>query len=206
MASNTPHKSRRQGPVHDNFLEALRDLGKDFASDATTQVKQAFSADLPQSFGLSGTLNPNESLSLSQIEQAENRGKQQAEAAFTRQLEGLRQQQETYSRQKQAEIRQQIQLLKQEILAFAKTAGDFASEVQKATSQMPSSPGVYHKNFYIHLKSVISGLRQKVESSRQWLAAANTRASKRGYYWGQVGKSGAKYMLSSERYMVTSTG
>jgi len=187
-------KSKRNAVVHDNFLEALRDLGKGVVDEVKTQAKQIVASDLPESFGISGSgvLNPNESVSLSQLQSAESRGEQQAESRFRQQLAELQRQQEAFASRQTAEIRQQILALKQ--------------EVQKATAQIPSRPGIYHKNFFIHLREVIMTLRKRVESSRNWLATANARAGKRGFYWGQVSKSGTKYMLSSERYMVMSTG
>ena len=201
-------KSKRNAVVHDNFLEALRDLGKGVVDEVKTQAKQIVASDLPESFGISGSgvLNPNESVSLSQLQSAESRGEQQAESRFRQQLAELQRQQEAFASRQTAEIRQQILALKQEIQTFAKSAGEFAQEVQKATAQIPSRPGIYHKNFFIHLREVIMTLRKRVESSRNWLATANARAGKRGFYWGQISKSGTKYMLSSERYMVMSTG
>lgn len=200
------NRSKVQSP--ENFLEALRSLGKSAVSEVKSQAKKAVTSDIPESFGLSasGQLHPNESLSLSDIRSAEDRGREEAESQFARRLH--QQREADYSRllKHEAEARQQITVIREEILKLAKSMGDFAQEVQVATMQAPVNPGLYHKNFYSHLKSVISTLRMKVESSKNWLAATNGRAKKQGFYWNQVGKSGTKYMLSSERYMVTSTG
>ena len=66
-------KSKKPAPVNDNFLEALRDLSKGVVDDARTQLHQAVTSDVRSSFGLdsSGTLNPNEQVSINQLQKAE---------------------------------------------------------------------------------------------------------------------------------------
>jgi len=192
----------------ENFLEALRSLGKSAVSEVTTQTKKAVFSDVPESFGIttSGTLNPNESLNMDQVKDAERNGYRQAESEFASRLHQMREQEHSRLLQAEAASKQQIQSVLMEIRQLAKSMGDFSQEVQVAVAQAPVNPGIYHKNFFAHLKTVIASLRIKVESSSNWLAAANNRAGKKGFYWSQVSKSGTKYMLSSERYMVTSTG
>jgi len=207
--SNTPKSGNRtkvQSP--ENFLEALRSLGSGAVSDFKTQAKAAITQDIPESFGIStsGTLSPNESLPISQMQRAEERGYSQAESEFTQRLSQMRQEERQQLIRSEREAKQQIDSIRQEIRSLVKTMGDFAQEIQVATMQTTVNPGVYHKNFYIHLKTIIVALRQKAESSKNWLAASNHRAKKKGFYWSQVKSSGTKYMLSSERYMVTSTG
>lgn len=201
------NKTKRPAPNSENFLEALRGLRNDMFSDVKTQVRQAVTSDISEAFGLtpSGELRPQESISLSQM-QPEQKTDTQMEMRIRANLAELTRQQEAFTTRQQAEIRSQIEAIKQEVVAFVKTAGEFTQELQVATMQLPAAPGKYHRNFFIHLRQVISSLRQKVESSRNWLAAANARSNKRGYYWGQVKSSGTKYMLSGERYMVMSTG
>ena len=104
------------------------------------------------------------------------------------------------------ETKHQITALLQEIQLLAKTTGLMAQEVQVATMQAVVNPGVYHRTFFEQLRTFIKDIRAKVTESRNWLATHSARSSKKNYYWGQVGASGSKFMLSSERYMVTSTG
>lgn len=193
-----------------NFLEALKDLGRESVSEAKIQVRQIVSQDLPEAFGLaqpaSGTIRPNESVSISDLQQAESRGEKKAEARFQARLRQI-QEEETSLRQKQeSQLRQTIQSIQSEIKSLAKSAGSLAHEVEIAAAQAPANPGVYHLSFFQQLKSLIVTLRRRVEDSSHWLAVTNSRAKRKSYYWGQVGKSGTKFMLSSERYMVTSTG
>lgn len=205
--SNKPSRKKIESP--ENFLEALRDLGKSTVSEISSQAKTAFTQDIPEAFGLGssgGTLQPNESFNLSELKQAENRGFKKAESQFGNRLSEMRQMERSRLLKEESEAKKQIQAIREDIANLAKSMGDFAQEIQIATMQAPTNPGVYHKNFYAHLRSVIRSLQTRVESSKNWLASSNSRAAKKGFYWSQVKSSGTKFMLSSERYMVTSTG
>jgi hypothetical protein len=193
-------KQRRSAPA--NFLEALRDLSKGAIDEAKIHVSQAITQDIPTSFGMSGTLEPNKSFSLSEIQSAEKRGEHRAEVRSNFRL------QEERSRwlKSENEAKAQINSIQEEIQMMAKSVGELAHEVEVASFQAPANPGVYHQNFFNQLRSYIRALRLKAQESKNWLSTQNSRASKRSYYWGQVKSSGTKFMLSQERYMVTSTG
>jgi hypothetical protein len=204
--------SSRPKRAPNNFLEALRELGQDTVSEAKIQVKKIVTSDIPQSLGISGsgTLKPNESVSMEQIRQAEMageaRGESKAQAQFNRRMAEVHEEERRFLQQRETQNKQQILSIQQEIKLMARTVGEFNREVEIATTRAVVNPGVYHKNFFEHLRVFIATMRQRVESSKHWLATSNSRAKKQGFYWGQVKKSGTKYMLSSERYMVTSTG
>ncbi len=203
MAASSNHRSvRRPVRAPDSFLEALQELGKGVVSEAKIQVSNIVTQDIPQSFGFSGDLQPNQPVSLDALKQAESAGERKAEARFNNRLQKERL---LYLRSEQ-ETKQQITSLLQEIQMLAKTTGQMAHEVQIATMQAVVNPGVYHRSFFEQLRTFIKAIRAKVQESRNWLATHSQRASKRSYYWGQVGASGSKFLLSSERYMVTSTG
>ena len=89
---------------------------------------------------------------------------------------------------------------------MAKSIGELGKEVQVATMQSVVNPGNYHRNFFETLRNLIQTLRLKVTESRNWVAASNARAKQKKGYWAQAKTSGTKFTLSSERYMVTSTG
>jgi hypothetical protein len=191
-----------------NFLEALQNLGKEVISDVNNQAAQVFSNDLPDSFGFGqpahqNQLNRNESFSMDDVLAAEKRGEQNAGRLFSQQREEDR----VLAARREQQAQAQIKSLQEEIQMLAKSLGEFGREAQIAALQSPINPGVYHKNFFEQLKSFIKTMRQRIQESRHWLATQNSRAQKRkGFYWGNVQKSGTKYMLSSERYMVTTTG
>ncbi|MEK9201209.1 MAG: DUF5660 family protein [Patescibacteria group bacterium] len=191
-----------------NFFEALKDLGESTLSEAKVQIKKIVTDDIPQAVGLapSGTLRQGESVSMAELKQAENKGRSEAKSEFNVQL---RQMQEDERRRLLAienQTRQQITSIQAEIKLLAQSTKELGKEFEIAASQAVVNPGVYHKNFFTHLSTLIRTLRQQVQESKHWLATTNSRASKRGGYWAGVKKSGTAFMLSSERYMVTSTG
>ena len=69
--ADSKQKAKRQQPT--NFLEALRELGRDVATEAKVQVKQVVAQDIPESFGLSqsGTLKPHEHYKVGTPDKAE---------------------------------------------------------------------------------------------------------------------------------------
>lgn len=203
MATKTTQKAKQP----ENFLEALRELGRDIATETRVQITKAVTTDLPDAFGVthtSGTLKPNEQFSVQS--QSSESSRKNSDTYFNNHFAQNREQEQARFRQNQAEIKQQIASIQTEIRSLAKAAGELASEVQVATLQATVDPGLYHKHFFARLKSTISLLRKRVSESRNWLAEVNSRSKKKGHYWSQVQKSGTSYMLSSERYAVTSTG
>lgn len=192
MASS--QKAARRSAPANNFLEALQGLGSDVLSETKIQVTNIVTQDIPQSFGFSEDLQPDQPVSLESLHKTE--------ARFNNRF----QEERLLYLRSETETKQQITSLLQEIQSLAKSTGQMAHEVQIATMQAVVNPGVYHRSFFEQLRTFIKAIRAKVEQSRNWLAAHSQRASKRSYYWGQVGASGSKFLLSSERYMVTSTG
>jgi hypothetical protein len=205
--SRGSNRTKIQSP--ENFLEALRGLGRSVSDEVVSQAKSVVTLDIPESFGAKtsgGTLKPNESFSLNDLKSAKETGYRQAENEFTQRLGEMRQMEYGRLVREESEAKKQIQSIREDIANLAKSMGEFSKEIEVASLQAPTNPGIYHKNFYAHLRSVIKALRAKVESSRDWLSTTNSRAKKRNFYWSQVKSSGTKFMLSSERYMVTSTG
>lgn len=199
--SNGKASSAKPKQPPKNFLEALRDLSAETLNEAKVQISQAVTADLPQAFGLpvSGDLKPNESVSLGQLEK-------KTEDRSSQRLFQLQEQERSRLLQIESENKKQIQVILSEIKTLAKSTGALSVEVEKAAFLAPANPGLYHKSFFEKIISFLKMLRAKVTDSHHWLATVNRRAAQRSFYWSQVGKSGTKYLLSSERYMVTSTG
>jgi hypothetical protein len=203
MASSGKNKKSIQSS--ENFLEVLRGLGSGVVNEVKQQVTTAVKSDLPQAFGLgaasSGDLTPNKAFSMEDIKSAEKRGERRGESR----MEGRLQQERAVFMRQEQEAKASIQSILLEIRSLTKSTGEFVKEVETAALMMPSNPGIYHKNFYERLRNFIVIMKQKVQESRHWLAMMNSRAQKKGY-WGQVKTSGSKFLLSSERYAVTSTG
>lgn len=198
--AQTSQTKRRPAPA--NFLEALRDLSKGVVDEAKIHVTKAITDDIPQSFGASGTLEPNKAFSMGDLAAAEKRGEQKATTTLNNRFE----QERMVFLRSENENKAQIKAIQEEIQQIAKGIGEMAHEVQVASFQAPVAPGIYHSNFFERMRSYLRALRVKVQQSKNWLAQHNARSAKRSHYWGQVQKSGTKFMLSQERYMVTSTG
>lgn len=175
---------------NDNFLEALRGLSSSAASEAKIQVKKAIFDDVPEMLGLKDLTPGKEANIAPQPARVENRLIQER----------------TIYLQNEQQIKNQIVAIQEEIRVMAKSIGELGKEVQVATMQSVINPGNYHRNFFETLRNLIKTLRLKVTESRNWVAASNARAKQKKGYWAQAKTSGTKFTLSSERYMVTSTG
>lgn len=198
-------KTKKKRPVlTDNFLEKLRELGEDVGDSIAEDVIDGIpSTATDQIFGRkrTGTLKPNEALSLDEI-----REREQFRQRLNREFFKIRQEERLVFKQEEQKTRLQIKAIQEELKKLAESTKDLAKEVEIASKLEPVEPGVYHLNFFDRLKQTIVTLRKKIEDSATWLSLFNQRAKRRNYYWAQVRKSGTKFMLSAERYMSTQAG
>lgn len=198
-------KTKKKRPVlSDNFLEKLRELGEDlgdsFAQDVIEGIPST-AADQIFDRKKSGTLRPNEALSLDEIKERE-----QFRRPLSREFFRVRQEERLVFKQEEQKTRLQIKAIQEELKKLAESTKDLAKEVEIASKLEPVEPGVYHLNFFERLKQAIIIFRKNIEDSANWLTLFNQRAKKRGYYWTQFKKSGTKFMLSAERYTATQAG
>lgn len=198
-------KTRKKRPVlSDNFLEKLRELGEDLGDSVAQDVIEGIpstAADQIFDRKKSGTLRPNEALSLDEIKEREQFRRQ-----LSREFFRVRQEERLVFKQEEQKTRLQIKAIQEELKKLAESTKDLAKEVEIASKLEPVEPGVYHLNFFERLKQAIIIFRKNIEDSANWLTLFNQRAKKRGYYWSQVRKSGTKFMLSAERYTATQAG
>lgn len=198
-------KTKKKRPVlSDNFLEKLRELGEDVGDSVAQDVIEGIPSTAgDQIFGRkkSGTLKPNEALSLDEIKEREQLRRQ-----LSREFFRVHQEERLVFKQEEQKTRLQIKAIQEELKKLAESTKDLAQEVEIASKLEPVEPGVYHLNFFERLKQTIIALRKKIEDSATWLSLFNQRAKRRNYYWAQVRKSGTKFMLSAERYMSTQAG
>ncbi|OGY12438.1 MAG: hypothetical protein A3F61_01310 [Candidatus Blackburnbacteria bacterium RIFCSPHIGHO2_12_FULL_41_13b] len=214
MAINqTTKKSRTKTPASDSILEALRDIG----GSATSSVKKDIFEGIPQDFfnqafgyerkqqKASGDLVPGQSIEFDQVleEQKEENKVLRSQLSYE---QSLRHQEQTLVSRQSQELKVQIQALAGEVTQLAKTTQGLARETQIAAMQAPANPGVYHVNFFEKLRSYIVSFRRKIENASLWMQSYNTRSAKKKGFWGQVGRSGAKRLLSSEDYLQRSAG
>src|SRR3989344_7379366 len=170
---NTAYSSKQQTKkTPENFMEALSGLKSDFAQEAKIQVRSIVTQDIPEALGLtpaSGTLSPNESFSMSELNQAERVGHDSAKREFDAQLHQLREQEQARMIRQEAQLKQEIKAIQEEVRTLAKTTGEFTQEIEMATFQAVAHPRAYPKNFSFHLRTIVIALRKRVADSRHWL-------------------------------------
>ncbi len=180
-----------------NFLEALRELSGGYKSPSADSLRGLSRSSGQQIFGANQGDENNES-SFNQ----EKKEFQWSGQEFT----SLKQQERVIFKKAEQEVRLQIQAIQTELAKLIRVTQKLTKEVRTAATQAPANPGVYHLNFLEKLRAFIIFLRKNVADSAQWLEACNQKAKKKGGYWHQVKKSGAKFMLSQERSVATQTG
>lgn len=186
----------------DALIEALRGFGGDTAKSLNEDFLKQIPNDIFEQVGLrpkfdARTPAGNESMHPQGQEDWERK---------LRQAEAVRRQEKTIYNAKQQETKTQVSVLVEEVKRLASSVQNLEKEVEITAIQTPVEPGVYHVSFFQKLISFLRSLSEKIEDSTLWLSAANTKSKKRSHYWGQVQKSGSKFMLSQERYMATQAG
>jgi len=102
-------------------------------------------------------------------------------------------------------LKQQIESIRMELKALASSVKSLNSEMQRTIMETPVDPGVYHKNFFERLRTILHLLREQIDDSRTWMSLYNGRKQKKGY-WNSYKKHGTSFGLSNERTMATQAG
>lgn len=103
-------------------------------------------------------------------------------------------------------LRQEIQKESQRVEeAAVNLSQELASSVAEE-NLFPHQASQEHLSFLENLLKTLRVFREKIEDSQVWLAASSQRQSRRNFFWGQVKKSGSKFLLSSDRTPATQTG
>jgi hypothetical protein len=193
----------KQKRVRDNNLvEVLRGFGSDTTKGLSEDFLGKIPKDIFEQFGLhpragSDNSRPSEQTFFEEREELQRR---------LRQGEVRRREERVVFTAKEQETKTKVAILLEEVKKLASSIQTLEQKVEVAAVQAPVEPGIYHINFFEKLISFIRSLSQKVEDASLWVASSNTKARKRSFYWGQVQKSGSKFMLSQERYMATQAG
>lgn len=206
-------QAKKQAPASDSILETLRDIGGDTASAVKKDIFEGISGDFfNQMFGYerrgqkaSGDLMPGQSIEFDSVLEEQKEENKILKAQLAQEQSLRKQEQSLVSRQSQ-ELKVQIQALATEVTELAKTTQGLARETKIAAIQAPANPGIYHVTFFEKLRSYIVSFRRKIENASLWMQSYNTRSAKMKTFWGQVGRSGAKRLLSSEDYLQRSAG
>lgn len=196
---------KKTTPQYNNFLEAFKDIGsstvKSFAKDVIAgTAKNAVDTLTGKRPNNSPTSTENFDFE-EMLKARENQVRQQERARFNT----IKKEETVIFSRQQQEVKLQIESILTQIKAMSKEQVGLMQEINKASFAAVVNPGVYHKNFFERLMSLISLARKSISESKSWLSLHNARSKQKGY-WGNVKKSGTSYMLSSERSTVTQTG
>lgn len=192
-------KKPQQRYANDSILESLRSLGsgvtKTVARDVTGKVAtDALSSLFGSPAKQQGELKPNTPLTM-RPERAPFPGMRRPEM----------QPRAPFVRPEEPQLKQEIEAVRMELKALAASLKSLSSEVQRTVMEVPVDPGIYHKNFFERLRSVLHLLREQIDDSRTWLSLSNSRKQKKGY-WNSYKKHGTSFGLSNERTLATQAG
>lgn len=200
-----PAPKREPKRSHANFIEALKSVGGQTAQSISHDVVGGVTKDFIQSF-TGGPSKPNQ-----YQENPYNRETNLSPEDQIRQeiLKAQRHREvvenNVFDRRKE-EAKMRIRVIQDELKALAKDLAGFDDQLQKVVEEEIVNPGTYHVNFFEKIRKLVILMRQRVQESENWLIALTERSQKQQGYWGQVQKSGTKFMLSQERYMATQAG
>mgnify|MGYP001607674319 CR=1 FL=1 len=192
----TAPKNKQRALSDDSFLEALRDLGTGVVDSVARDVVGGVAEEAVRQ-----TLRPGE---WAKVEQ--NAWEKEKVEPFQREFGQIQQQERLLFKQSEQDTQLQIRGILEELQKLVASTDTLAEEVEVAVQQAPIDPGIYHLSFFEKLRQTIILFKKQIESSSTWLAAFNQKAKKHNYYWGQVRKSGTKYLLSQDRYVSTQAG
>lgn len=191
----TPKKPKSQ--VTTGILESLRDLSTGVGRSVVSDIPKGMTGDaLASLFGTpapgSGELNPGQPVEFG--------GEKHRPAVYRRELSDQRPVPRTESG-----LKEKLDAVRMELKALASSIKSLNKEIEKAVSEAPVNPGIYHDNFFDRLRSMLRLLQEQVDNSQTWLAAFNGRKKKQGY-WGMYKKHGTTFGLSHERNLATQAG
>jgi Domain of unknown function (DUF5660) len=185
-------------PQNDSILESLRTLsggiGKTVAKDVAGKVATDALASLFGAPPTQGEMRPNRPL---------NFQKEYQPMPAMRRPEVRRQ--PVVLQEDQQVLKQQIDAVRAELKALAASVKSLNSDIQRTIIEAPVDAGIYHKNFFERLRSILQLLREQIDDSRSWLSLFSARKQKRGY-WGMYKKHGTSFGLSNERTLATQAG
>jgi hypothetical protein len=217
-------KPKKKPTTRQNFIEAIRDTGesigsqlKDAGKEGVQEVLNSVLGRTPsRSADQSNTTNtadfsqsnPNINKSFNFEEYLYNRERQirQQERTLSQRLRDN--EQILYNRHEE-QTKQQIVLIQEEIKKIIVETKDLSVELleaEKTVSATIVTAGNYHINFFERVRRLLQLARKRIAESQGWLELFNSRQQQRTVYWGQVKKSGTKFMMSADRYVSTQAG
>lgn len=177
-----------------NPLEALHNVGSDIVAETASSIRDIGTGVFDQLLGV------DKSPSHSTSEKAHHNSDEKPRRSGNRELKTVwtfQQEQETRT------IRSLIEQLKQEVKLIKQADQSLMSEIKDienlTVDSLPSKPGIYHIRFLELLISILKTLRAKINESRTWLMAFQSKKKKRGSAFSTMSKKkGTQFSLSQE--------
>lgn len=190
-----------------NFVEALKSIGGHTLKSASNDLIKPIGNDVMSAFTGSPTWSSGSETSLSPDQWSQEfsgtRERDRELFRYRRHQEIIAQ--PVYDRHEE-EVKAQIEAIQKELRLLAQELGSMGDSIQKAIETEIASPGTYHLHFFDRLRRFIILLRKQVTDSKNWLEVSYARKQAKNVFWGNVNKSGTKYLLSSEHSVATSAG
>jgi hypothetical protein len=193
-----PNNNQRS---HANFIEALKSIGNQTVNsvknDVVGGVGRGFIEDLTNSRANQTRSNQTETglTPEQQIHLEVQRIARQRELNETKVFDS-----------KAEETKTRIKVIQEELKMLAKELAGLDIALEKAIEEEIVNPGTYHVTFFEKLRRILIDLRRRVADSANWLEVSSQRQAAQKGYWGNVKKSGTKYLLSQERTLATQAG
>lgn len=216
MFGKKPKTSAKRKSVEVNPAETFAELGTSLAKSLTTDLAKEAVVDMwtqllgaevkKPSESTHGDLAEGQELNLAQLaSNQETISRQEAEPGLDYHREivhGEKQIAMKHSRETQVQIQEILLELRQLIASSKELQIEFK---QVTTDQRITTPGKYYVSFFSWILEEIRKVRMRVEDSAAWLAAFQSKKSKRNY-WAMSKKHGTSFSLSNERVVATQTG
>lgn len=187
-----------------SFVESVKEQGQALTEGFVDSAsKQIFGPKTSQS----KQENPNQSNQFNFnefLKQREQKIRQQERMR----AESQRRQEHVLFHRKDEETKKEIEQIKIELKKIIKATGEISEvliESEKTVTTTTVDAGDYYVNFFQRIRKLIAIAKKRLSESQHWLEVFNQRTKSKSHYWGQVQKSGTKYMLSHERSVVTQT-
>lgn len=212
LNSKPAAKSTAKATINNSFVESMRDMGgsvmKSIKNDVVKGTAQSIfdqllgSTNSGKAPDIKQDNTPNLEAYIAEREAQAAEEAKQHERAFHVQKS---QESKVLFSYADESLRKEIEGVRQELQMLVATMGQVEQQVEQAMMDNIVDGGVYHLNYFQKLKTWIKFMRKSLEDSSAWLQMAGGRKSK-GYYWGQVAKSGNMYSQSSERNVQMGAG
>ncbi|OGG01810.1 hypothetical protein A2Z33_00940 [Candidatus Gottesmanbacteria bacterium RBG_16_52_11] len=196
---SSQQNKKKQFVINDSILESLRSLGSGVGRTLAKDVAGKIAADAARSV-------------VGQASQGELKANRPVEIPVGREIPGFYRPEAIrpeirlpYRPVIENGLERKIEGVRIELAQLAKSMASLNLEVQKAVSEIPVNPGVYHLSFFERLRTMLVEIRKNIDDSRTWLATWHTRKS-RMRYWGMYKKHGTSFGLSHERSVATQAG